>query len=170
MKEHQLDSKLDKWCKKQAKKLQKRQGKTGLKSIFCESAWLANGLTNSTHKNQFENSKTLDTKTLSKPAPTKKVQRKKLKVILSKYVAKQQLQTLPKSHRKKQLKRIKAELKAANDASFLATTVIKKLSPLPSDRSFALHPYKKSPCKSCPALKGSLCKCALKLIQKRQAS
>ncbi|MCH1931626.1 hypothetical protein L9G16_15705 [Shewanella sp. A25] len=170
MKEHQLDSRLDKWCKKQAKKLQKRQSKTGQKSIFSASALLANGLSDSTHKNQLENNKTLDIKTLSEPELTQKAQRKKLKVILSKYVAKQQLQTLPKSLRKKQLKRIIAELLVANDASFLATAVIKKLSPQHSERSFALRPYKKSPCNGCPALKGRLCKCALKSIQKRQAS
>jgi len=55
---------------------------------------------------------------------------------------------------------------ASND-----TAIIETVSPInakPSSMSFALTPYKKSPCKQCPAKSGGLCACAIKNSKKRK--
>lgn len=152
MKKQKIGKKLEKWCDKQAKKLQKQQAKSN-RPVELQNLYSPN--TQKKHATQAQN---------------QKQQRKHLSQLLSEYVAKQQIQTLDKTSRKKQLKLAKAHFSAANDAKFLSSTVIKRIRPLPTERSFALRPYKKSPCGGCPALKGRLCKCALKAIQKRQAS
>ena len=49
--------------------------------------------------------------------------------------------------------------------------IINTVSPInakPSSMSFALTPYKKSPCKQCPAKSGGLCACAIKNSNKRK--
>lgn len=152
MKKQKIGKKLEKWCNKQAKKLQKQQAKSN-SPVELQNLYSAN--TPIMHATRAQH---------------KKQQRKHLSQLLSEYVAKQQIQTLDKNARKKQLKLAKAHFSAANDAKFLSSAVIKRIRPLATERSFALRPYKKSPCGGCPALKGRLCKCALKAMQKRQAS
>ncbi|MDI5837899.1 hypothetical protein [Shewanella xiamenensis] len=155
MKTHNIGRKLEKWCKKQAKKLQKQQ------------ATLSNAASvNYAAKSSFSAEPIKQTTA----AKSKKAQRKHLNQLLAEYIAKQHIQDLDKAARKQQLKLAKAHFNAANDAQFLSIAAIKRISPLPTERSFALRPYKKSPCGGCPALKGRLCKCALKAMQKRQAS
>jgi len=44
---------------------------------------------------------------------------------------------------------------------------VSKLKTKPSVMSFALTPYKKSPCKQCPAKSGGLCACAIKAEKKK---
>ncbi|EGM70380.1 hypothetical protein [Shewanella sp. HN-41] len=156
MKKQNIDKKLEKWCKKQAKKLQKQQEKsTGISASMKFMSPVSNTSANLNLNTRLQ---------------SKKNQRKYLGQLLSNYLAKQQIKHLDKPTLKRQLKLAKAHFIAANDASFLSSAVIKRLSPSPIGRSFALRPYKKSPCGSCPALKGRLCKCALKAMQKRQAS
>lgn len=156
MKKPNIDRKLEKWCKKQAKKLQKQQAKST--EISALMKFMPPG------------SNTTVNLSLNTRLQTKKAQRKYLGQLLSDYLAKQQIKHLDKPALKKRLKLAKAHFIAANDASFLSSAVIKCLAPSPTCRSFALNPYKKSPCGGCPALKGRLCKCALKAMQKRQAS
>lgn len=57
-----------------------------------------------------------------------------------------------------------------NIASNDTTTIepISQLNAKPSSMSFALTPYKKPPCKACPAKSGGLCACAIKHGQQRQ--
>jgi len=50
------------------------------------------------------------------------------------------------------------------------TQVVHKIAPKPSTMSFALKPFKKSPCKQCPALNGGLCQCAIKQNNKNKIS
>lgn len=88
----------------------------------------------------------------------------------------------PKKRDKLIKKRIKTQLKAlsrnhisANDVIdnkqtlSTSTNIIATIRPQTSARSFALRPLKKSPCGGCPALKGKLCKCALKYQQSAKA-
>lgn len=156
MKEQNIDRKLEKWCKKQAKKLQKQQAKP---TEISTSIKFMSPISNAT-ANLSQNS----------PLQSKKAQRKYLGQLLSDCLTKQHIKHLDKPALKKQLKLAKAHFMAANDANLLSSAIIKHLSPSPTGRSFALRPYKKSPCGGCPALKGRLCKCALKAMQKRQAS
>lgn len=155
MKKQNIGKKLEKWCKKQAKKLQKQQAKMPDATSVRYS--VKSSLSAEPIKQRMG-------------AQSKKAQRKHLSQLLAEYVAKQHIQDLDKASRKQQLKLAKAHFNAANDAKFLSPAVIKRITPLSTERSFALRPYKKSPCGGCPALKGHLCKCALKAIQKRQAS
>jgi len=48
--------------------------------------------------------------------------------------------------------------------------IVITLEPKPSNMSFALKPFKKSPCKQCPALAGGLCQCAIKQNNKKKMS
>ncbi|PIW61194.1 hypothetical protein [Shewanella sp. CG12_big_fil_rev_8_21_14_0_65_47_15] len=156
MKKPNIDKKLEKWCKKQAKKLQKQQAKsTEISTSMKFMSPVSNATANLNPNTRLQ---------------SKKAQRKYLSQLLSDHLTKQHIKHLDKPALKKQLKLAKAQFIAANDASFLSSAVIKRLSPSPTGRSFALRPYKKSPCSGCPALKGRLCKCALKAMQKRQAS
>lgn len=151
MTKQNIDKLLSKWCKKQAKKLLKTQ----VKSVSNTG----NTITSSSHlRAQTDKSLT-----------NKKAQRKHLTQLLSKHIAQQEFAHSNKSTLKKQLKLAKAKFIAANDATF-SSTIITRLSPLPTEHSFALRPFKKSPCGGCPALKGKLCKCALKVMQRRHAS
>lgn len=50
-----------------------------------------------------------------------------------------------------------------------ASKKVKKLQTKPNAMSFALTPYKKHPCKQCPAKSGGLCACAIK-ANKQKAS
>ncbi|WP_413737674.1 hypothetical protein [Shewanella sp. BJSY2023SW001] len=77
-----------------------------------------------------------------------------------------------KKLKKPQKKLLKAELKnrtgswiAANQPSL---GQLHSLKPQTGSMSFALRPFKKSPCGGCPALKGKLCRCALKYQQRLQ--
>ncbi|TVK91201.1 hypothetical protein AYJ01_19520 [Shewanella algae] len=77
-----------------------------------------------------------------------------------------------KKLKKPQKKLLKAELKnragswiAANQPSL---GQLHSLKPQTGSMSFALCPFKKSPCGGCPALKGKLCRCALKYQQRLQ--
>lgn len=151
MTKQNIDKLLSKWCKKQAKKLLKTQ----VKSVSNTG----NTITSSSH---------LRAQT-DKSLKNKKAQRKHLTQLLSKHIAQQEFALSNKSTLKKQLKLAKAKFIAANDATF-SSTIITRLSPLPTEHSFALRPFKKSPCGGCPALKGKLCKCALKVMQRRHAS
>lgn len=151
MTKQNIDKLLSKWCKKQAKKLLKTQ----VKSVSNTG----NTITSSSH---------LRAQT-DKSLKNKKAQRKQLTQLLSKHIAQQEFALSNKSTLKKQLKLAKAKFIAANDATF-SSTIITRLSPLPTEHSFALRPFKKSPCGGCPALKGKLCKCALKVMQRRHAS
>ncbi len=57
---------------------------------------------------------------------------------------------------------------ASND-----TAIIETVSPInvkPSSMSFALTPYKNSPCKQCPAKSGGLCACAVKAQKHKKVS
>lgn len=151
MTKQNIDKLLSKWCKKQAKKLLKTQ----VKSVSNTG----NAITSLSHlRAQTDKSLT-----------NKKAQRKHLTQLLSKHIAQQEFAHSNKSTLKKQLKLAKAKFIAANDATF-SSTIITRLSPLPTEHSFALRPFKKSPCGGCPALKGKLCKCALKVMQRRHAS
>ncbi|MGI2180676.1 hypothetical protein ACRN9F_00195 [Shewanella oncorhynchi] len=151
MTKQNIDKLLSKWCKKQAKKLLKTQAKyVSSSGKVIPSLSRLNTLTD-------------------KSLTNKKAQRKHLTQLLSKHIAQQEFALSNKSTLKKQLKLAKAKFIAANDATF-SSTIITRLSPLPSEHSFALRPFKKSPCGGCPALKGKLCKCALKVMQRRHAS
>lgn len=151
MTKQNIDKLLSKWCKKQAKKLLKTQAKSVSSS--------GKAIPSSSHlRAQTDKSLT-----------NKKAQRKHLTQLLSKHIAQQEFAHSNKSTLKKQLKLAKAKFIAANDATF-SSTIITRLSPLPTEHSFALRPFKKSPCGGCPALKGKLCKCALKVMQRRHAS
>ncbi|QSX31271.1 hypothetical protein [Shewanella cyperi] len=55
---------------------------------------------------------------------------------------------------------------AANDP---APTIL-CLTPATSARSFALKPFKASPCSGCAARRGGLCQCALKYARRNKAS
>lgn len=151
MTKQNIDKILSKWCKKQAKKLLKTQVKSvsNTGNAISSSAYL---------REQTDKSLT-----------NKKAQRKHLTQLLSQHIAQQEFAHSNKSTLKKQLKLAKAKFIAANDATF-SSTIITRLSPLPTEHSFALRPFKKSPCGGCPALKGKLCKCALKVMQRRHAS
>jgi hypothetical protein len=151
MTKQNIDKLLSKWCKKQAKKLLKTQAK----SVSSSGKVIPS----------LSRLNTLTDKSLT----NKKAQRKHLTQLLSKHIAQQEFALSNKSTLKKQLKLAKAKFIAANDATF-SSTIITRLSPLPSEHSFALRPFKKSPCGGCPALKGKLCKCALKVMQRRHAS
>ncbi|MGL5027815.1 MAG: hypothetical protein ACRC6P_17820 [Shewanella oncorhynchi] len=151
MTKQNIDKLLSRWCKKQAKKLLKIQAKS-----VSSSGKVIPSLSR------------LDTLT-DKSLTNKKAQRKHLTQLLSKHIAQQEFAHSNKSTLKKQLKLAKAKFIAANDATF-SSTIITRLSPLPTEHSFALRPFKKSPCGGCPALKGKLCKCALKVMQRRHAS
>ncbi|BCV45567.1 hypothetical protein ACLKZ7_16930 [Shewanella algae] len=77
-----------------------------------------------------------------------------------------------KKLKKPQKKLLKAELQnragswiAANQPSL---GQLHSLKPQTGSMSFALRPFKKSPCGGCPALKGKLCRCALKYQQRLQ--
>ncbi|MDX6017585.1 hypothetical protein SIL79_14770 [Shewanella indica] len=79
-----------------------------------------------------------------------------------------------KKLKKPQKKLLKAELQnrastwiAANQAS-VELGQLHSLKPQTGSMSFALRPFKKSPCGGCPALKGKLCRCALKYQQRLQ--
>lgn len=48
--------------------------------------------------------------------------------------------------------------------------IVVTLEPKPSNMSFALKPFKQSPCKQCPALAGGLCQCAIKQNNKKKMS
>ncbi|WP_435276329.1 hypothetical protein ACMAZF_04810 [Psychrobium sp. nBUS_13] len=53
------------------------------------------------------------------------------------------------------------------------TEIIDTVSPInakPSSMSFALTPYKNSPCKQCPAKSGGLCACAVKAKKHKKVS
>ncbi|MCL1089483.1 hypothetical protein L2744_07665 [Shewanella profunda] len=156
MKKHKIDKRLDKWCKKQAKKILKKQAK--LTKARAKSTF---SLTRSYH---------IADKVDRQKIHSKKTLRKRIAKLLAVYISNHPITHLDKSALKKQLKLAKATFIAANDAKLSSSAVIRHLTPLPSERSFALRPYKKSPCGGCPALKGKLCKCALKVIQRRQAS
>ncbi|GCF89107.1 hypothetical protein SMBr_13510 [Shewanella sp. M-Br] len=151
MTKQNINKLLSKWCKKQAKKLLKTQAK----SVSSSGKVIPS----------LSRLNTLTDKSLT----NKKAQRKHLTQLLSKHIAQQEFAHSNKSTLKKQLKLAKAKFIAANDATF-SSTIITRLSPLPTEHSFALRPFKKSPCGGCPALKGKLCKCALKVIQRRHAS
>lgn len=151
MTKQNIDKLLSKWCKKQAKKLLKTQAK----SVSSSGKVIPS----------LSRLNTLTDKSLT----NKKAQRKHLTQLLSKHIAQQEFAHSNKSTFKKQLKLAKAKFIAANDATF-SSTIITRLSPLPTEHSFALRPFKKSPCGGCPALKGKLCKCALKVMQRRHAS
>lgn len=151
MTKQNIDKLLSKWCKKQAKKLLKTQAK----SVSSSGKVIPS----------LSRLNTLTDKSLT----NKKAQRKHLTQLLSKHIALQEFAHNNKSTLKKQLKLAKAKFIAANDATF-SSTIITRLSPLPTEHSFALRPFKKSPCGGCPALKGKLCKCALKVMQRRHAS
>lgn len=151
MMKQNIDKLLSKWCKKQAKKLLKTQAK----SVSSSGKVIPS----------LSRLNTLTDKSLT----NKKAQRKHLTQLLSKHIAQQEFAHSNKSTLKKQLKLAKANFIAANDATF-SSTIITRLSPLPTEHSFALRPFKKSPCGGCPALKGKLCKCALKVMQRRHAS
>lgn len=49
-----------------------------------------------------------------------------------------------------------------------STIKVSQLVAKPSQMGFALTPYKKSPCKQCPAKSGGLCACAIKANKKRK--
>lgn len=49
-----------------------------------------------------------------------------------------------------------------------STLKVRQLVAKPSQMGFALTPYKKSPCKQCPAKSGGLCACAIKASNKRK--
>ncbi|MBO2616668.1 hypothetical protein [Shewanella algae] len=77
-----------------------------------------------------------------------------------------------KKLKKPQKKLLKAELQnragswiAANQPSL---GQLHSLKPQTGSMSFTLRPFKKSPCGGCPALKGKLCRCALKYQQRLQ--
>ena len=55
---------------------------------------------------------------------------------------------------------------ASNDINIIET--VSPINAKPSSMSFALTPYKKSPCKQCPAKSGGLCACAIKNSKKRK--
>jgi len=100
--------------------------------------------------------------------------------------SKNQIKTLEKALNKAVKKRLKssefdqASLKDIShlDINALANDIAKQLlpdlpvvkvsqlNPKPSPMGFALTPYKKSPCKQCPAKSGGLCACAIKANKK----
>ncbi|SDJ50711.1 hypothetical protein SAMN04488540_10924 [Ferrimonas sediminum] len=70
---------------------------------------------------------------------------------------------------KKQLKAMADKLVQEMVVGQAAQPKVVAIRPLASDpMSFARRPYKKTPCKRCPALAGGLCACAIKK-QKRAA-
>ncbi|WKC40315.1 hypothetical protein [Shewanella algae] len=77
-----------------------------------------------------------------------------------------------KKLKKPQKKLLKAELKNRADSWIAANQPslgqLHSLKPQTGSMSFALRPFKKSPCGGCPALKGKLCRCALKYQQRLQ--
>ncbi|MGL5392369.1 MAG: hypothetical protein ACRDA8_13525 [Shewanella sp.] len=110
---------------------------------------------------------------MKKNASSKKALRKQLAHLLSAHLLQMPLKSFKKSkpELKQQLTLEAAQFMAVNDVSLAGRTAqIKQLRPSPSGYSFALRPYKKSPCKSCPALRGKLCKCALKQLPQCRAS
>lgn len=156
MKKRQIDKLLDKWCKKQAKKILKRQAKlTSARAKLTYYQIRPNFIVDIIDKENIQ---------------SKKVLRKHIAKLLAEHISEPPIDALDKSILKKQLKLAKMTFIAANDAKLSSPVIIRRLTPQPSGRSFALHPYKKSPCSGCPALKGKLCKCALKAIHRRQAS
>ncbi|WP_345883821.1 hypothetical protein [Shewanella algae] len=77
-----------------------------------------------------------------------------------------------KKLKKPQKKLLKAELQN-RAGSWIAVNQpslgqLHSLKPQTGSMSFALRPFKKSPCGGCPALKGKLCRCALKYQQRLQ--
>lgn len=52
---------------------------------------------------------------------------------------------------------------AANDNQVMAPVTRMRPAPQQPAQHFAMKPLKSKPCSGCPALKGSLCKCALKV-------
>lgn len=151
MTKQHIDKLLSKWCKKHAKKLLKKHVKS-VSNLGKSGKFIP-----------------IPNTLIDNPSESKKAQRKQLTKLLTKHLSQQKLTPINKSTLKKQLKLAKAKFIAANDAKF-SSTIITRLSPLPTKHSFALRPFKKSPCSGCPALNGKLCKCALKAIQRRQAS
>jgi len=54
-----------------------------------------------------------------------------------------------------------------NDANKISSKKkVSQLTAKPSQMGFALTPFKKSPCKQCPAKSGGLCACAIKANKK----
>ncbi|MCF1439917.1 MAG: hypothetical protein LPD71_14595, partial [Shewanella sp.] len=63
---------------------------------------------------------------------------------------------------KHQLKALAGQ-NAANGAGILAPVQFIRPAVVKVAPHFAMTPYKRKPCSGCPALKGKLCKCALKV-------
>ena len=73
---------------------------------------------------------------------------------------------LKKSEIKRALRTLSIPLLAANDSFSASNTPsldsITRLTIQNAHSHFAQRPFKKTPCTGCPALKGKLCKCAIK--------
>lgn len=159
-----LTKRLKKWCNKQAKKLQKST------RIATDNNGLITQLQLTPAHYQDCNQQRGKGKKSSLAKSHKKAQRKQLSSLLAKHLAKEDIQSLHKPTLKKQLKKAKHLFIAANDAKYAPIYAITPLKSTINVSHPALHPVKKSPCRSCPALRGKLCQCALKAMQKRQAS
>ncbi|MGL4894282.1 MAG: hypothetical protein ACRC47_05530 [Shewanella sp.] len=198
MKIRKLKKRLQKWCKKYAKKCLKRQADlaayqkmilnaSGLHTAVPSSARTPN-ITSHTAVTQAlvwpsavapsvadrpvaphrQRGAELKNTTLSK-----KVLRKQLAHLLSAHLLQMPLKDFKKSKSdfKQQVTHKAALFIAANETHLPQKTAqIKQLRPNPNAYSFALRPYKKSPCAGCPALKGKHCRCALKRQPVRHAS
>lgn len=155
---------LNKWCKKQAKKWQKSKRITTDKNALMTQLQLAPAHNKNSNQNRGKGKKSSLVKYYQK------VQHKQLSYLLAEHLAKEGVQSLHKPTLKKQLKKAKHLFIAANDAKYAPIHAVTALKTTMHASHLALRPFKKSPCSGCPALRGKLCQCALKAMQKRQAS